>query len=197
VIGVRRIDLEAARAAARSRDIPRIEWWLGPSSPSGAVDQLVAAGLVPDEVPVLTGMTCTATPPAAPNVEVRPSDPVEVAKIERAVWGGEARPMREPHPSIHVFAAIVDGEVAGVGRAVDMDDGVAMMGGAVLPTLRGRGAYRALVRARWDYAVSRGTPLLVVQAGAMAAPVLDGLGFTRHCDLALYVDSDVAGALRE
>jgi predicted N-acetyltransferase YhbS len=86
------------------------------------------------------------------------------------------------------LAAEIDGRIAGIGRAVDFDAGVALMGGAVLPELRGRGAYRALVRARWDHAVARGTPLLVVQAGAMSAPVLGRLGFVPHATLKLYVD---------
>jgi predicted acetyltransferase len=51
------------------------------------------------------------------------------------------------------------------------------MGGAVLPEARGRGAYRALVRARWDDAVARGTPALTVGAGPMSEPILRRLGF--------------------
>src|SRR2546428_212566 len=73
-------------------------------------------------------------------------------------------------------------------RGIHMEEGVALMGGAVLPEARGRGVYRALVRARWDHAVARGTPLLVVQAGPMSAPVLDGLGFQRHGEIRLYAD---------
>jgi GNAT superfamily N-acetyltransferase len=188
VTRIRRLDLDAARAVARARSVPRVEWWLGPSSPPGAADELLAAGLVPDETPILIGMTCTTPPPEVPGVEVRPADVEEVAAIEHAVWGGEARPARAEHPSIHLFAALVDGRVAGVGRAVDMQDGIGLMGGAVLPEYRGRGAYRALVRARWELAVERGTPTLVVQAGAMSAPVLDGLGFVRRCELRLFVD---------
>jgi GNAT superfamily N-acetyltransferase len=69
-----------------------------------------------------------------------------------------------------------------------MDGGVALMGGAVLPEARGRGVYRALVHARWLHAAARGTPLLVVQAGHMSAPVLDGLGFESHGQIHLYVD---------
>jgi DNA-directed RNA polymerase subunit N (RpoN/RPB10) len=45
------------------------------------------------------------------------------------------------------------------------------------------------VHARWDHAVARGTPCLVVQAGSLSAPVLDGLGFRRHCELRLLVDA--------
>jgi GNAT superfamily N-acetyltransferase len=69
-----------------------------------------------------------------------------------------------------------------------MDRGVALMGGAVLPSARGRGVYRALVHARWEHAVARGAPLLVVQAGRMSAPVLTGLGFRSHGTIRLFVD---------
>jgi len=51
-------------------------------------------------------------------------------------------------------------------------------GGGTRPEHRGRGAYRALVRARWDAAVERGTPILTVGAGAMSRPILERLGFT-------------------
>jgi hypothetical protein len=76
----------------------------------------------------------------------------------------------------------------GFGRAIHMDDAVALFGGSVVPAARGRGVYRALVRARWDHAVARGTPVLVVQAGAMSRPVLSGLGFESHCEVRLMVD---------
>jgi hypothetical protein len=48
------------------------------------------------------------------------------------------------------------------------------------------------VRRRWEHAVDRGTPLLVVQAGDMSAPVPERLGFVRHGDVRLYVDPRVA-----
>jgi len=49
--------------------------------------------------------------------------------------------------------------------------------GGVLAEARGRGAYRALVRARWDDAVAARQPALVVHAGAMSRPILERLGF--------------------
>ena len=57
-----------------------------------------------------------------------------------------------------------------------------LFGGATLPEARGRGAYRALVAARWDDAVARGTPVLVTQAGAMSRPILATLGFREVCE---------------
>ena len=51
-------------------------------------------------------------------------------------------------------------------------------GGATLPEARGRGCYRALVRARWDEAAKLGLPGLAVQAQyGSSAPILRRLGF--------------------
>jgi hypothetical protein len=58
----------------------------------------------------------------------------------------------------------------------------------VLPEARGHGCYRALVRARWDDGVARGTPALVVQAGAMSQPILEGLGFEPVATMHVLVD---------
>ena len=58
-----------------------------------------------------------------------------------------------------------------------------LFGGATLPEARGRGAYRALVAARWEDAVARGTPVLVTQAGAMSRPILARLGFREVCEI--------------
>ena len=57
--------------------------------------------------------------------------------------------------------------------------GAALFGGSTLPEARGRGAYRALVAARWDDAVARGTPVLVTQAGPMSRPSSAGSGSAR------------------
>jgi predicted GNAT superfamily acetyltransferase len=55
---------------------------------------------------------------------------------------------------------------------------VFIIGGSVLAGARGRGAYRALVRARWDDAVARGTPALVTEAmPGTSYPILKRLGF--------------------
>ncbi len=203
-------DLDAAvewtRAECRRRGIERIEWWVGRNAtPRDLAVELRARGLVPDETPTLTGMTCTAEPPAEPAVEVRDihtlEDQLAALEVDWEVWQltpeeRESRRRREEKRFdaieasgvVHHHAAYLDGRPVGFCRGIDMDDGVALMGGAVLPEARGRGVYRALVRRRWEHAVERGTPLLVVQAGAMSAPVLDGLGFVRHGDIHLFVD---------
>jgi predicted GNAT superfamily acetyltransferase len=59
---------------------------------------------------------------------------------------------------------------------------VFLIGGSTASWARGRGLYRALVRARWDYAAARGTPALVVHAvPATSYPILVRLGFQEVC----------------
>ena len=53
-----------------------------------------------------------------------------------------------------------------------------LAGGVTLPSFRGRGIYRALVRARWDDAVRLGAGALVVLANVQTSyPILERLGF--------------------
>jgi len=76
------------------------------------------------------------------------------------------------------FLALLDGKPAATGMAVPSPRGVFLIAGTTAPWARGNGLYRALVRARWDYAVERGTPALVVQAVVDTSfPILQRLGF--------------------
>jgi GNAT superfamily N-acetyltransferase len=194
------------RAESHRRSLREVEWWLGWSAtPPDAREQLLELGLVPDDVPTLTGMTCSVAPAEVAGVEVRRVDTAAeyeaTIEIDWVVWrlSEEERASRraveigrwEPVQRsgvVHHYAAFIDWERVGFARAIDMAGGVALFGGAVLPHARGRGAYRALVRARWEHAAERGTPLLVVQAGAMSGPVLARLGFESHGELSLLVD---------
>ncbi len=54
-----------------------------------------------------------------------------------------------------------------------------LWGGGTLPTWRGRGIYRALVRRRAELAAERGYRYLTVDASPDSWPILDRLGFTR------------------
>jgi GNAT superfamily N-acetyltransferase len=76
------------------------------------------------------------------------------------------------------FIASLNGQVVGTAAAALGKHGVNLFAAGVLPDARGRGVYRALIRARWDLAVDRGTPALTVQAGQMSRPVLESVGFT-------------------
>ena len=84
-----------------------------------------------------------------------------------------------PTDHARAYGAWIDGRLAGAGRAYFTPAGVMMAGGATAEWARGRGAYRALVRARWDDAEARGTPALGVHAKETSAPILRRLGFER------------------
>jgi ribosomal protein S18 acetylase RimI-like enzyme len=206
-VGDVREAVEWARTETTRCGLDRIEWWAGWSAtPADLGEQLRGCDLVPGEVPALTGMTCSQAPPAAASevtVErvTTVDDYLEAIQVDWEVWelspgererrhAVEVRRFAEIEASgvVHHFSALLDGRRIGFGRAIDMDGAVALMGGAVLPEARGRGVYRALVRARWDHSAARGTPLLVVQAGNLSAPILESLGFERHGEVRLYVD---------
>jgi GNAT superfamily N-acetyltransferase len=206
VLDIREPNVEWARSESRRRGLPLVEWWVGWSARPSLAAELLSLGLVPDDdEPVLTGMTCASPPPEAPHVDVRAIETaaqyLEAIAVDWEVWqiAEDERARRraieverfdedQAAGTAHHWAAYHQGRPIGFGRGIDMEGGVALMGGAVLPQARGRGVYRALVHARWLHAVARGTPLLVVQAGRMSAPVLDGLGFRRHGQIRLFAD---------
>lgn len=80
--------------------------------------------------------------------------------------------------------ATVDGRVAGSANALLSERGLFLIGGATAPWARGTGVYRALVGARWRYAVDRGTPALTVHAiPDTSAPILRRVGFEDVCTM--------------
>src|SRR5262249_34733898 len=86
------------------------------------------------------------------------------------------------------FLAYVDGEPVAAGDMMFLPFAGFLSGAVTLPGYRGRGAFRALVRARWDEAVRRGTPALVVGAGKMSRPILERIGFRAVAEQHLLVD---------
>lgn len=90
----------------------------------------------------------------------------------RGSWAGETDP-------VGIFVADVDGRPAGAawvaphaGRSF-----ASLFGATVLPALRGRGAYRALIAARARFARDAGARRLLVGANDQSAPPLARLGF--------------------
>ncbi len=199
--------VEWTRAESKRRGHRELAWWVGDSAtPESIFEELPRLGVaVDEEEPLLTGMTASSPPPGGERVEVRRLESLEdylaalevdwevwqtpqAERAERRVLEVERFASMQGSGVIHHFAAFLDGEIVGFGRAIHMKQAVALFGGSVLPHARGQGVYRALVRARWDHAVARGTPVLVVQAGAMSRPVLAGLGFESHHEIRLFVD---------
>jgi hypothetical protein len=167
----------------------RASWWLTERSTPDE-EAFLAAGLKRDESDYLhAAMVLTSEPPAVDGIEARPVETLEeYTEARRLALDAFANPHRRdpsddeletewelwPDP---VFAAWIDGRMASVGRAIYTRLGGYLMGGSTAIWARGRGAYRAVVRARWDEAVRRGTPALAVGAGSMSQPILERLGF--------------------
>jgi hypothetical protein len=179
----------------------RCTWWLAPSvRPPDLHERLLEHGLVTADVPFVHALALDRPPPPIPaGVEVREVTSFEDFLASREVqWEAFAvdeqrRNEQRAHfrsefdESIELgvpvgFLAMLDGRAAATGLGVPSDRGVFLIAGSTASWARGRGLYRALVRARWDYAVARGTPALVTQAVPDTSyPILKHLGFADVC----------------
>jgi hypothetical protein len=199
--------LEEVRRHVRERGRRAATWELGSlsSRPADLADRLLGLGLVPDDEPFAVGMVLSEQPPEPPpGVSARAVETFEeyrvACDIQRRSFGtseeqlelerardAERWSRREESASV-TFIAWVGREPAAAATGTYADDGAILFGGGTLPGLRGRGAYRALVRARWDEAVRRGKPALVTQAGRMSRPILRRLGFREVAEIRILRD---------
>jgi XTP/dITP diphosphohydrolase len=203
--------IEAARSLARERGRTKIEWSLGPdATPEDLAERLLGAGLVrADEPPFArsgAALVLTSPPPPHPSGiatrrvatldDFRSCDNVysvgfQVPEEDRAAWDATleqrwASYQTEDH--VLQFVASMGGEPVAAATALLTPVGVFLGGAATLPEARGRGAFRALVHARWEEAVRRGTPFLAVEAGPQSRPVLERLGFERIGETEAFLD---------
>ena len=188
---------EEIHTILRARGRTVCSWEVGSSAtPADLVERLLDLGLVDDEpTPVAVGMVLAEPPAEAPpDVEVRrattPEEHLAAARIAAIAFGmpepTAARPENDPNNI--VYLAYVDGEPVARASASFGDHAVSLFGGSTLPEARGRGAYRALVHARWQDAVARGTPLAVTDAGSQSRPILARLGFREVCTIRALID---------
>jgi hypothetical protein len=192
--------VEAARSLMRVTGTSAASWWLSEHSTPATIEaELLGRGMrIVEGDYLIDGMALTSPPPPGPpEVEARAianaGEFVEALRVQYEAFDtpGDRRrteaeiveeyeQMRGDDVST-VYAAWLDGRIVAAGRSFFSPRGVLLAGGSTVPWARGRGAYRALVRARWDDAVARGLPALAVQAGSMSAPILLGLGFQKLC----------------
>jgi hypothetical protein len=188
--------IHEVRAEIARRGHRHAIWRVGSSAtPGDLVDRLTAHGFVPSDLPGqephLTSMVLTEEPPAVDGVDARrvaSAAELQIAHaISTAAFGEEEDDLdwdlrfvseRAGHTP-RMYLAFVDGAPVGAASALVEADcpAVMLISGGVLAEARGRGAYRALVRARWVDAVDANQPALVVHAGAMSRPILERLGF--------------------
>jgi hypothetical protein len=181
-------------------------WWIGPSArPRNVIDLLLARGFerAPDG-PEVRAMALTSAPAGDAGADdvgatVRRVETFEDFAASRQVqWEAfdvpnDRREQQRAHLRTEfeeatehgvpvTFLALAEGRPAATGMAIPSERGVFLVAGSTVPWARGRGLYRALVRARWDYAVERGTPALVTEAMLTTShPILVRLGFVEVC----------------
>ena len=145
-------------------------------------DALLERGLMPDKDPYAVALVLThEPPPAAAGLAARRIETLEefeaANEVQWEAFGStdaeiaEARallPQRFREGVNLRHAVWLEGELVCTGTSAPTEHGLLLYGGATHPRARGRGAYRALLRARWDDAVARGTPALITQGGSMS-----------------------------
>jgi len=194
------------RAWFAQRGRHEFTWLVSDSStPADLRERLLALGAEPDaHEPTYAAMVLTEAPPAVEDLDVRPVETFdEYAAVRELGWdllGMSEGDRVEPRARLQTtwadyqdieivnFAAFVEGRVVAAGGIQFTPYGAYLAGGSTRAEYRGRGCYRALVRARWDAAAARGTPLLAVQAGAMSKPILERLGFRQIATVHALVD---------
>jgi len=200
-------DVEVLLAEVRSLIPPDkpTTWWIGPSArPTDVVRRLEVLGLghPGDGVSRLFSLVRTEEPAAIPEgIDVRRVETYDDFVAAREVQWDAFETTKERRAALRPmlpadfdesmrlgipvgFIASIDGRPAAAGMSIPSERGVFLIAGAVSPWARGRGLYRALVRARWDDAVARGTPALVTQANPDTSyPILRRLGFEEVCEI--------------
>jgi hypothetical protein len=198
--------IDAARSWFRDRGREQFVWWIGPSAtPSDLEARLLARGATPWEDGVITVMVTEEPPPEAPEAQVRRVERFEEFMLAREIaW--EVAEFTEQQTAEYratlpakweerlrsdngaAYIAYVDGEAVASADMLCLPFCGFLSGASTRPGYRGRGAFRALVRARWDEAVRRGTPALVVGAGSMSGPILEQIGFRAVAEQHLLLD---------
>jgi GNAT superfamily N-acetyltransferase len=194
--------LAEVRSLLRERGRTRTQWEIGSAAePPGLVELLLERGLAHDSDPFAVALVLTEAPPEAPGIEARAVETFEEYAAANAVqWQAFGTPEHEiaearellpdlwrDSPTV-MHAAWLDGRIVSAGTCAATEHGLLLYGGATVPEARGRGAYRALLRARWEEAVARGTPALITQGGSMSLPILERAGFRRVGHIHMLVD---------
>ena len=194
--------LAEVRSTLRERGRTKTQWEVGSSAPAGLVEALLERGVARDRDSYAVALVLTREPPPVPPGLVARrvtsyDDFVAACEVQWEAFEAtpdeiaEARAVLEERwsesPTLR-HAVWLDGELVSTGTAAPTEHGLLLYGGATRPSARGRGAYRALLRARWDDAVARGTPALITQGGSMSRPILERVGFERVGEVHMLMD---------
>jgi GNAT superfamily N-acetyltransferase len=193
--------VEEVRGFLRAQERDKGVWLVSEEAfPADLAARLQALGMRPSDLPGVEARSAAmaavlAPPPGPPGLVARPAESFDEFLAAQLIMGDAFGVDEETRRSFEkraellwsfqsadgagaTFVALLGEEIVAFGGAYFGKTAVFLSGGGTRPDRRGRGAYRALVRARWDVAVERGTPALTVGAGSMSRPILERLGFT-------------------
>jgi hypothetical protein len=194
------------RALARVHNRRAITWEVASSAtPPDLAGALQRLGLTPATPPKAVIMALREPPPPAPpGIMVTRvatiADFRTFVTITHAVFGIQDRLENEliridrdgaadlADLRFRRYLAWGDGAAIAAASATFTDAGVMLHAGSTLVGQRGRGAYRALVSARWQEAVQHGTPMAVTRAGPQSRPILQRVGFTELAEIEFLID---------
>ncbi|HEY0738618.1 MAG TPA: hypothetical protein VGD69_27115 [Herpetosiphonaceae bacterium] len=202
------VDTTIAEIRARAREHGRhaLMWEVARSAtPADLIERLRSLGMTP-ATPPLAVVMALRTPPPPPPPEIVVSRVASIADfrayvtITHEVFGMldrlDAELERIEREGSHDLAqqqfvryiASIDGQPIAAASALFTDAGVMLHSGSTRPSARGRGAYRALVAARWHDAAERGTPVAVTRAGPQSQPILRQVGFQELTEINFLID---------
>ena len=193
--------------AARSRGRTTTEWWVAPYVDGDPlVETLLRRGATTTEVSEILACDLSAGLPDIPVPDdvrtMRVSDARTLDDAERVtavVWGGDpssgerrAEQVRVAEGPLDVsegfrVVAYAEGEPFATAGCQVVDGVARLWSGCVLPEWRGRGGYRATLRARLAIARDNGAGLALVHARVgTSKPILTRLGFASYGEGRLY-----------
>ena len=197
--------LDEVRALLRARGRTGATWEVGDSAtPADLAVRLERLGLTPWEEPLAAGMVLAEPPDwEVPDVEVRIvsslDDQLEADRILNEGFGAPLDPAAERERAERAmaaraagraatFLALLDGRPVAAATAVFTPAALVLGGAVTREAARRRGAYRALIAARFEAARAAGTSTLVVQAGPLSRPILRRLGFREVVEIRILHD---------
>jgi ribosomal protein S18 acetylase RimI-like enzyme len=203
------VHAEAERARAAGREL---EWKVYEHDlPSELPALLRREGFVPDEPETLVVLDLSADSrsdpsPAGPTVrEVSDASTfADALGVSAAAFGPEGPEHlleyrdRLSDPTARLFVAYLEDRPVAAGR-LELPPGrsfAGLWGGGTVPEARHRGVYRALVRARAEYARERGYRYVTVDARETSRPILERIGFARLSGIQGWLIGGAPGANR-
>lgn len=190
--------VDAVLDRASSFGLPELQWEVRLGQPDGLVAELRSRGaklkLTLDVLASDLRQGAPQLPPPAADVTVRWATDFETSRDGSMVgvtgFGGALPPddrieenaardaATVPAGEGGLLVAYVDAVPVGAGGVIIVDGVARLWGGAVVPSARGQGAYRAVLEARLSYAAAHGATMALVKGNvATSAPILRKAGF--------------------